>query len=105
MRTAKKYELFQNNPQTKKETRPEMVLHTATRKVILLIVCGSYYSHKDFYESADNGMFPAIKGGDLLIGFRLQRNFLKNDVVVYKANGETAGRKNTGTRNECRTIR
>ena len=30
----------------------------------------------------------AIKGGDLLIGFRLQRNFLKNDVVVYKANGK-----------------
>lgn len=39
-------------------------------------------------RAPDNGMFPAIKGGDLLIGFRLQRNFLKNDVVVYKANGK-----------------
>ena len=71
---CKKYELFQNNPQTKKRSRDQKWLHTATRK--------------NHMRAPDNGMFPAIKGGDLLIGFRLQRNFLKNDVVVYKANGK-----------------
>lgn len=44
-------------------------------------------------QAPDNDMFPAVKNGDLLIGFRLQKNFLKNDVVVYEINGEMrAGR-------------
>ena len=39
-------------------------------------------------QAPDNDMFPAIRGGDLLIGFRLQKNCAKNDVVVYEENGE-----------------
>ena len=35
-----------------------------------------------------NSMFPALKDGDLLIAFRLQREYLKNDIVVYTADGE-----------------
>lgn len=35
-----------------------------------------------------NDMFPAVKDGDLLIGFRLQREYVKNDVVVYTAGGK-----------------
>lgn len=59
-------------------------------RIILVIVCGGLLFTQGFLlmRAPDNGMFPAIKGGDLLIGFRLQRNFLKNDVVVYKANGK-----------------
>lgn len=87
---CKKYELFQNNPQTKKRSRDQKWLHTATRKNHISIVCGGLLFTQGFLlmRAPDNGMFPAIKGGDLLIGFRLQRNFLKNDVVVYKANGK-----------------
>lgn len=33
-------------------------------------------------------MFPAIKDGDLMLGFRLQHTFLKNDVVVYEQDGK-----------------
>lgn len=33
-------------------------------------------------------MFPALKDGDLVIAFQLQREYAKNDVVVYRADGE-----------------
>lgn len=39
-------------------------------------------------QAPGNGMFPSIRGGDLLIGFRLQREYVKNDVVVYELGGE-----------------
>ena len=34
------------------------------------------------------GMFPAMKDGDLIIAYRLQQDYAKNDVVVYEMNGE-----------------
>ena len=36
-----------------------------------------------------NDMFPAVKDGDLVIGFRLQQEYAKNDVVVYTAGGRS----------------
>ena len=35
-----------------------------------------------------NAMFPAVKDGDLVIAFRIQKEYAKNDVVVYTADGE-----------------
>ena len=35
------------------------------------------------------GMFPAVKDGDLVVAYRLQSKYEKNDVVVYRAGGET----------------
>lgn len=40
-------------------------------------------------QATGNGMFPAVKDGDLMIGFRLQQEYAKDDVVVYTVNGET----------------
>ncbi len=40
-------------------------------------------------QVSGNDMFPAIKDGDLVIGFRLQREYAKNDVVAYTADGKT----------------
>lgn len=34
------------------------------------------------------GMFPAVKDGDLIIGFRLHKHYEKNDVVAYKIDGK-----------------
>lgn len=34
------------------------------------------------------GMFPAMKDGDLIIAYRLQQDYAKNDVVVYEVDGE-----------------
>ncbi len=33
-------------------------------------------------------MFPAVKDGDLVIAYRLQNEYLKNDLVVYTVDGE-----------------
>lgn len=33
-------------------------------------------------------MFPAVEAGDLLIGYRLEQNLEKEDVVVYEADGK-----------------
>ncbi len=38
-------------------------------------------------QASGNAMFPAIKDGDLLVCFRLQQGYIKNDVIVYKADG------------------
>ncbi len=35
-----------------------------------------------------NEMFPAVKDGDLTIAFRLGRDYVKNDIVVYREAGE-----------------
>lgn len=40
-------------------------------------------------QAPDNEMFPAVEAGDLLIGFRMEQNYAKNDVVVYEAEGKT----------------
>ena len=41
-----------------------------------------------FVQAPDNGMFPSVKAGDLLIGFRMERNYVKNDVVLYEKEGK-----------------
>lgn len=35
------------------------------------------------------GMFPALLDGDLLLGYRLETEYLKNDIVICDINGET----------------
>ena len=39
-------------------------------------------------QTSGNSMFPAIKDGDLLIGYRQQGTYAKNDVVLYRAGGK-----------------
>ena len=39
-------------------------------------------------QASGNSMFPAIKDGDLLIGYRQQGTYAKNDVVLYRAGGK-----------------
>ena len=34
-------------------------------------------------QVSGNAMFPAVKDGDLVIAFRIQQEYTKNDVVVY----------------------
>ena len=34
-----------------------------------------------------NEMFPAVKDGDLVLGCRLEKDYAKNDVVVYERSG------------------
>lgn len=40
-------------------------------------------------QARGNDMFPAIKDGDLIIAFRLQKEYVKNDIVVYQLDNST----------------
>lgn len=35
-----------------------------------------------------NDMFPAVKDGDLMFGYRLQSEYIKDDVVIYQYDGQ-----------------
>ena len=54
-------------------------------RVAVLAVAGWLLFTQVFLLARTNGndMFPAIKDGDLLIAFRLQQSFIKDDVVVF----------------------
>ena len=38
-------------------------------------------------QASGNEMFPAVKDGDLVLGIRLEKDYAKNDVVVYERSG------------------
>ena len=54
-------------------------------RVVVLAAAGWLLFTQVFLLARTNGndMFPAIKDGDLLIAFRLQQSFIKDDVVVF----------------------
>lgn len=55
-------------------------------RVLLLVLIGYLMLTQVFLitQAKGNEMFPAIKEGDLIIAFRLQKEYVKNDIVVYK---------------------
>lgn len=59
-------------------------------RILLLALIGWVMLTKVFLitQVVGNDMFPSIKDGDLIIGYRLQQEYVKDDVVVYTVNGE-----------------
>lgn len=59
-------------------------------RIAMLAILGYLILTQVFLLTRATGseMFPAVKDGDLIIGFRLQKNYGKNDVIIYKINGE-----------------
>ena len=55
------------------------------RVVLIAVVCWGFF-HYLFLITQVKGMdmFPAVKDGDLAIVFRLQQEYAKNDVIVYR---------------------
>ena len=60
-------------------------------RVVLIVAVGWLLFTQVFLigQAPDNEMFPAVEAGDLLIGYRLEQNLEKEDVVVYEAGGKT----------------
>lgn len=58
-------------------------------RILYLVLAGWLLCSHVFLitQARGNDMFPAVKDGDLVIAFRLQREYAKNDVVVYTADG------------------
>lgn len=59
-------------------------------RMIGLLLVGWFLFSKLFLitQVSGNDMFPALKDGDLVIAFRIQQTYAKNDVVVYQADGK-----------------
>ncbi len=55
-------------------------------RLIMMIVVGYIVFTQVFLITrvTGNGMFPAVKDGDLAIAFRIQNDYLRNDVISYK---------------------
>ncbi len=60
------------------------------RRVVLLAIIVWVLLTKVFVftQASGNSMFPAVKDGDLLIGYRMQRTYAKNDIVLYEHDGK-----------------
>lgn len=59
-------------------------------RVLLLLLVGWLLATQVFLftQVKGNSMFPALKDGDLAIGFRLQQVYQKGDVVLYERDGD-----------------
>ena len=59
-------------------------------RVLLLLLVGWLLVTQVFLftQVQGNSMFPALKDGDLAIGFRLQQVYQKGDVVIFELDGQ-----------------
>lgn len=59
-------------------------------RVVLLAVVGWLLFTQVFLiaQTSGQGMFPALKDGDLAIVFRLQENYARDDVIAYTVDGK-----------------
>lgn len=59
-------------------------------RVLLILFCGWLFLSQVFLITQNSGtdMFPALKDGDLVIAYRLQKDYAKDDVIVYEMNGK-----------------
>ena len=55
-------------------------------------------------RAPDNGMFPAIKSGDLIIGFRITGDLRRDDVILYEHDGKTYSGRVMGCEGDIITI-
>ncbi|HAA37375.1 MAG TPA: signal peptidase I [Firmicutes bacterium] len=77
-----------------KKRRDKLVLKEGYVSLLLRIIVLAILGYLVFTQvflltrAAGNEMFPAVKDGDLIICFRLQKNYAKNDIVSYRVNGK-----------------
>ena len=59
-------------------------------KVVLITAVGYILFTQVFLvtQVSGNGMFPAMKDGDLMIVFRMQQDYAKNDVIALNVDGQ-----------------
>lgn len=60
-------------------------------RVLFLVLAGWILFSQVFLitQASGNAMFPSVKDGDLVVAYRLQREYAKNDVVAYTVDGKT----------------
>lgn len=58
---------------------------------LILVAAAGYLIFTQLFlvmQVEGNGMFPAVKDGDLVIGFRMQQDYQKNDVAAVSIDGQ-----------------
>lgn len=58
---------------------------------VLILALASYILLTQIFMIAQvkgSDMFPGLKDGDLAFGYRLEKDYAKNDVVLYKVDGK-----------------
>ncbi|MCF0115798.1 MAG: signal peptidase I [Erysipelotrichaceae bacterium] len=60
-------------------------------RIVVLVLAAWVLMTKIFLvgQVSGNAMFPSIKDGDVIIGYRLQSDYVKNDCVVFTIDGKT----------------
>ncbi len=75
-------------------------------RVVMLSLAAYIIFTKVFLITQNHGlgMFPALKDGDLIIAYRLQQDYAKNDVVVYEVDGKQEVGRIVANSNDVVTI-
>lgn len=80
-----------NNPESrsrKNRSWKREVIGLLVRAAIVTLIGWLLLTQVFLLTQADgNEMYPAVKAGDLLFGYRLQQEYAKNDIVAYWENG------------------
>ena len=71
-----------------KEIKKEYVFLLVRVLVFAMICILTFTCVVSFTRVSGNSMFPAVKDGDLIIGFRLDRSYDRGDVIIYVRDGE-----------------
>ena len=58
----------------------DLLVRLVTIAIVVTIVFSQVFQ---LTQATGQDMFPSIKDGDLLFGYRLQKTYSKNDVVIY----------------------
>lgn len=86
-------------PQVIRKRRADVIIANSYlsllfRCLFLALLLYILFSHVFLITQVNgNEMFPALEDGDVVLAYRLQRNYVKNDVIVYRQGGKvTTGR-------------
>ena len=64
-------------------------INLLVRLCVIALAAWIVFSHVFLITQCEGqGMFPAIEDGDLIIGYRLHRDYAKGEVVVYTVDGQ-----------------
>ena len=71
-------------------------------RIIVLVLAGYLFFTQVFLitQVSGLGMFPALKDGDLVVAFRLQQEYVKDDVIVYTVDGVQYSGRFTASEND-----
>ena len=78
---------LRNNPE-KDQPLWKGYVHLLIRAGIFIVIIAVLFTQILFLKRVNgNDMFPSLKDGDLVLGFRLESTMRSGDVVLYQANG------------------